>query len=198
MRGSLFQIITFIDPTVTRAVKAKLLLQLERHSLIHVDLPPLVSVKTTGVCIPVGISEVLLAALYKSPGKTWSDADITELLSFRRKSIFAGDLNAKHPFWNSTVSNPSGEKPVDLLHFNEFEVSAAQCPTHFSPAGIGDVLDIVVNRNIRVSDVIVSDILDSDYLPIVFHILDPIIIGIFQNLLKNLQIGTGFKALPLN
>jgi hypothetical protein len=33
------------------------------------------------------------------------------------------------------------------------------------------VLDIVVHQNIRVSDVIVSDILDSDYLPIVFHIL---------------------------
>jgi hypothetical protein len=34
------------------------------------------------------------------------------------------------------------------------------------------VLDIVVHQNIRVSDVIVSDILDSDHLPIVFHILD--------------------------
>jgi hypothetical protein len=34
------------------------------------------------------------------------------------------------------------------------------------------VLDIVVHQNIRVSDVIVSDSLDSDHLPIVFHILD--------------------------
>jgi hypothetical protein len=33
------------------------------------------------------------------------------------------------------------------------------------------VLDIVVHQNIRVSDVVVSDILDSDHLPIVFHIL---------------------------
>jgi hypothetical protein len=38
--------------------------------------------------------------------------------------------------------------------------------------GNGDVLDIVIHKNIRVSDVIVSDILDSDHLPIVFHILD--------------------------
>jgi hypothetical protein len=45
-------------------------------------------------------------------------------------------------------------------------------PTHNSPSGNGDVLNIVVHQNIRVSDVIVSDILDSDYLPIVFHILD--------------------------
>jgi hypothetical protein len=34
------------------------------------------------------------------------------------------------------------------------------------------VLDIVVHQNIRVLDVTVSDILDSDHLPIVFHILD--------------------------
>jgi hypothetical protein len=39
-------------------------------------------------------------------------------------------------------------------------------------AGNGDVLDIVMHQNIRVSDVIVSDTLNSDHLPIVIHILD--------------------------
>jgi hypothetical protein len=34
----------------------------------HVDLPPLVSVQATAVCIPIGSSEVLLALVYKSPG----------------------------------------------------------------------------------------------------------------------------------
>jgi hypothetical protein len=76
----------------------------------YVDLPLPVSVEVTGVCIPIGNSEILLASVYKSPGRAWSDADITELLSFRRKYILAGVLNAKHPFWNSAVSNPSGEK----------------------------------------------------------------------------------------
>jgi hypothetical protein len=51
-------------------------------------------------------------------------------------------------------------------------ISAPQCPTHYSPAGICNVLDIVVHKNINVSHVIVSDILDSDNLPIVVHILD--------------------------
>jgi hypothetical protein len=84
----------------------------------------------------------------------------------------AGDLNAKHPFWNSRVSNPSGEKLLELFDMNKFEITAPQCPTHYSHAGNGDVLDIVVHKNIRVSNVFVSDILDSDHLPIVFHILD--------------------------
>jgi exonuclease III len=64
----------------------------------HVDLPPLISVEATGVCIPIGNRKVLLAAVYKSPGIAWSDADINELLRFRHKSVLAGDLNAKHPF----------------------------------------------------------------------------------------------------
>jgi hypothetical protein len=84
----------------------------------------------------------------------------------------AGDLNAKHPFWNTTVSNPSGEKLLQLFDVNDFEISAPQYPTHYSPAENGDLLDIVVHQNIRLSHVIVSDILDSDHLAIVFHMLD--------------------------
>jgi hypothetical protein len=34
------------------------------------------------------------------------------------------------------------------------------------------VLDIVVHKNVRLSEVIVSDILDSDHLSIIFHLLD--------------------------
>jgi hypothetical protein len=120
----------------------------------HVDLPPLISVEATGVCTPTDNSEVMLAAVYKSPGRAWNDADITELLSFRRKSIMAGDLNAKNPFWTSAVSNPSGEKLLSLFDVHKIEISVPQCPTHYSPMGNGDVLDIVVHQNIGVSDVI--------------------------------------------
>jgi hypothetical protein len=58
---------------------------------------------------------MLLTSVYKSPLRPWRDADITELVNFRTKSILAGDLNAKHPVWNSKVSNPSGLKLLDLF-----------------------------------------------------------------------------------
>jgi hypothetical protein len=113
------------------------------------------------VCAECLNTETELVSVYKSPGRAWNDADITELSSFRRKSILAADLNTKHPFWNS------------VFNLNEFEISAPQCPTHYSPVGNGDVLDIAVQCNyIRVSGVIFSDILDSDHLSIVFYILD--------------------------
>jgi hypothetical protein len=73
----------------------------------YVDLPPLVSVEATVGCVPLGNSKILLASVYKFPGRAQSNADITEFLSFRRKSVWAGDMNAKHPFWNNALSNPS-------------------------------------------------------------------------------------------
>jgi hypothetical protein len=100
-----------------------------------VDLPPLVSVEATGICIPIGNSEILLAAVYKSPGRDWSDADITELLSFGRKSILAGDLNAKLPFWKCAVSNPPGEKLLQLFDVSQFEISAPSMPHSLFPSG---------------------------------------------------------------
>jgi hypothetical protein len=80
----------------------------------HVDLPPFVLVGITGVWTPINNSEILLAAVYKSPGRGWIDGDIIVLLSFRLKSILGGDLNVKRQFWNSADSSTSGEK---LLHY---------------------------------------------------------------------------------
>jgi hypothetical protein len=40
----------------------------------HVDLPPLVSEEVTGIYIPIGNSEVRLAAVYEPPHRAWSDA----------------------------------------------------------------------------------------------------------------------------
>jgi hypothetical protein len=61
---------------------------------------------------------------------------------------------------------------MKLLHINECQISAPKCPTYYSPARNGDVLDIVLHKNARLSEGIVSDIVDSDHLPIVFQLLD--------------------------
>jgi hypothetical protein len=48
-----------------------------------------------------------------------------------------------------------GAKVLNLLHINEFEISAPQCPTHYFPAANGDVLDIVVHKNVWLLEVTV-------------------------------------------
>jgi hypothetical protein len=115
---------------------------------------------------------MLLASVYKSPPRAWRDADITELLNHKTKSILAGDLNAKHLVWNSKVSNPTGLKLLDLFVNSNFEISAPQHPTHFVSDGRGDVLDIVAHKDVWLSEVKMMDIMDSDNLPIMFCILD--------------------------
>jgi hypothetical protein len=80
----------------------------------------------------------------------------------------ARDLNTKHPFWNIIVPNLSVVKLQSLLHINEFEISAP----HYSPAGNDGVLDIVVHNIVQLSEVFCLDILDSDHLPVIFHLLD--------------------------
>jgi endonuclease/exonuclease/phosphatase (EEP) superfamily protein YafD len=47
-----------------------------------------------------------------------------------------------------------------------------QHTTHFVSDGRSDVLDIVVHKDVRISEVRVLDIMDSDHLPIMFCILD--------------------------
>jgi hypothetical protein len=49
---------------------------------------------------------MFLSVVNKSPERLRSGTEITELLGFRNKSILAGDLNAKHPVWNSKCFKP--------------------------------------------------------------------------------------------
>jgi hypothetical protein len=73
------------------------------HTCTDLLLSFLLSVEATGMCIPIGNTEMLLAVVYKALQRLWSDTDITELLGFRSKSILGGDLNAKHPVWSSKI-----------------------------------------------------------------------------------------------
>jgi hypothetical protein len=66
-------------------------------------------------------------------------------------------------------SSSSGVKVLNLLLINEFKISAPQCSIHYSHTGDGDVLDIVAHKNVPLSEVIASDILDSDHPLNIFH-----------------------------
>jgi hypothetical protein len=132
----------------------------------HADLPPRVSIEIIGVCIPIGNSDVLLQAVSKSPSHAWNDAGIIEFLSIRHNLLLVRYLNTNHPFENSIVSNISGATLVNLLHINEFEISAPQCPTDYLPAENGDIFDTVLHKNIRLSEVTVSDRSPTNHFPL--------------------------------
>jgi hypothetical protein len=91
-------------PSVTTELQLQLLRQREgptpRETSRLTVGSKLSSTIATGIYIAIGNSEVLLAAVCKFPNRTWCDTDITELLEFRNKCNFTGDLNTKYPIWN--------------------------------------------------------------------------------------------------
>jgi hypothetical protein len=83
-------------------------------------------------------------------------------------------MNAKYHVWNSKVSNPEGLKLLELFFNSNFKISAPQCCTHYTFDGSDDVLDTEVHQNVHVPEVTVTDILDSDHLPVMFSNLNPV------------------------
>jgi hypothetical protein len=117
---------------------------------------------------------MLLSDIYKSP-RIWSDTQITELLRFRNKTSLVGELNAKNRIWINKISKPSGLKLLQLFVCYDLEISSPQSSTRYNPVGTADIIDVSVHQedqNVRLSDVIVTDVLDSDYFPVMFTFLD--------------------------
>jgi hypothetical protein len=56
------------------------------------------------------------------------------------------------------VSYPSGGKLLNLLHIN---ITIPQYPTHYSPVGYGNFVDIVMHKNVPLPEFIGSDIVGS-------------------------------------
>jgi hypothetical protein len=65
-------------------------------------------------------------------------------------------------------------KLLELFDSFNLEVSAPQCSKLYMPDSRSEVLDSVVHQNVRLYEVIVTDILDSGHLPVMFSILDPV------------------------
>jgi endonuclease/exonuclease/phosphatase (EEP) superfamily protein YafD len=129
-----------------------------------------------------------------SPSRDWIDTDIDELLSLRNKAVLTGDLNAKYPAWNSHIAHIAGTRLLNLQDKSNFQISVSRRPTHYTPSGNGDVLAIFLHKNVHISDVNVLEILDSDHLSILFHMLDHVSTRDNSASMEITQFGSSFKA----
>ncbi|GJQ65690.1 hypothetical protein Trydic_g7776 [Trypoxylus dichotomus] len=102
--------------------------------------------KSPGACRATG--SVKLVAAYEVPNRQLLKDDLSEIFDTWRLVIFAGDLNAKHPSWNSRVTKASGTRLrrfVDDYHLLvETSVESTIFPHNTQP----DVPHIVVMRNV--------------------------------------------------
>ncbi|GJQ71512.1 hypothetical protein Trydic_g21898 [Trypoxylus dichotomus] len=93
--------------------------------------------------------------------------DLSEIFDTGEALILAGDLNAKHPSWNSRLTNATGtclRRFADDLHLL---VDATAEPTIFPHNGQPDVLDIVVMKDVvQFHQLTVLNELSSDHNPV--------------------------------
>jgi hypothetical protein len=108
------------------------------------------------------------------------------------------DLSAKHPVWVNNIPKFSGLKFLELCVASNLEISITHCPTYYTYDGRGDFLETVLHQNVKLTEVIATDILDSGK----FQSCLPSWILLERGKLviqfKLSQTGSGFKASHLN
>lgn len=82
-----------------------------------------------------------------------------------------GDLNAKHVAWGCHTSNPSGRALLQLVDEQNITLHVPNEPTHFSPVGRPEILDLAISSGI-LNDLQIEVLpdLSSDHNPILLKL----------------------------
>ncbi|UYV60670.1 hypothetical protein LAZ67_1001817, partial [Cordylochernes scorpioides] len=129
---------------------------------------------TTILMKPDGRTVVQISSIYKKPDLPLQEEDLNLLLENNQSVIAAGDWNSKHPLWGSRTSNNSGTVLHNFSEKENLDIVAPSSPTHYSPLGNPDFLDIAILRNIPwTSRIKTLDALSSDHLPVILELTCP-------------------------
>lgn len=143
--------------------------------------PPTLSLIEASICRlgMTGHQPITLVSAYIPPSSVRDDPqhlrnDLTALLGLSDSVIIAGDLNAKHPAWNSSTTSSRGKQLFDLCSTMIFDVIAPMSPTHFphDPTHSVDVLDVALlkNINLRLDSIEAIQELSSDHRPVLLKL----------------------------
>lgn len=148
-----------------------------RQSLEHheVDTPQLAQAEANTIELNTNMGPIRFVSIYKPPHKPLDPNDLHELLNSGKPTIIAGDLNSKHPSWNSRMSNKNGRILRNYADTNHLAIIGPDEPTHYHHAGfLPDVLDILIAKNINIPmDLATVSELNSDHNPVIVHINNP-------------------------
>ncbi|XP_017780954.1 PREDICTED: RNA-directed DNA polymerase from mobile element jockey-like [Nicrophorus vespilloides] len=142
------------------------------HQLL--PLPDPLLLETTGISINLeGGGSIHLYAVYNPPARVLPVDDLEALLRTNQPVIIAGDLNSKHPAWNSRATNRNGKLLHGLQNTNNILVVGPDEPTHYGTVGRPDVLDVAIIKNVtQFFTLDVLDELSSDHNPLALHLGD--------------------------
>lgn len=152
-----------------------------RRSLhcVPLDPPQLTNIEATVCHIGMtGHQSIVLVSAYLSPTKDILESDLRSIMSMGNSVILAGDLNCKHPRWNSRISNSKGVRLNAILDGSrnpDIEIVAPTEPTRYpirQTNDNADVLDIALLKSItlQVRSLEVLAELDSDHRPVLLQL----------------------------
>jgi len=148
---------------------------LVHHKIVHRQIFLDTQLKSSSIEISVNQHTIRITSVYKSPNEPLILSDITKLTSGCDWFIVTGDLNAKHPLWNSRIVNSSGITLYDHVQQSDYSIMAPDTLTHFPSFRFHrlDVLDIALVRlpqqSVELSN---TNDLSSDHNPILLQISD--------------------------
>ena len=86
------------------------------NSLVSSDIVLQTNLEAIAARVTVCKKTYTFCNLYLSPSKTYSSADIENILDqLPRPVVLMGDFNAHHPLWGSASSSPRGDVLVDVF-----------------------------------------------------------------------------------
>ena len=142
--------------------------------------PPPLSLLEVSICRlgMTGHRPITLISAYIPPSNSVDPVllqnDLSALLGLSDSVILAGDLNAKHPAWNSNTTTTRGRIVFNLCATLNFDVVAPMSPTHFphDPNHLPDILDVALlkNVNLRLQSIEALHELSSDHRPVIMEL----------------------------
>ena len=146
-----------------------------KKSIPHGELliPDEMSLEMSLIQIDTTRGKLFLGACYNPPSKSAIKNDFIKILQLtgNKNTVLAGDINAKHTDWNSTIINTNGRRLRSIADDLDLFINAPTSVTRI-PAienHRADVLDLVIVKNAQISpNIEVLNELSSDHLPILF------------------------------
>lgn len=138
----------------------------------EVFLPKLSSLEANAVVLNTRKGDIRVISVYKSPATPLEVGDLDLIFSDPTPTIVAGDLNCKHPHWNSRLTNSNGKLLFNHMTRHGFSIYGPTKPTHYPDSGKRpDVLDIVITNNLNISlSIDVIQELSSDHNPVIIEV----------------------------
>ena len=128
------------------------------------------SIQYTAIRITETCQEMDVVAVYCPPKYNIKSDEFVNLFKvFKKRSIIAGDFNAKSPLWGSRLTTPKGRQLVQAINKENLNCYSNGTPTYWPTdrRKIPDVIDSIITRKINPSQITTAPSLDlsSDHSP---------------------------------